>query len=111
MAVNQPYIGQLDRKIKVYEFTKIQNSVGEEKETKELLASPFAYVEDIGGAESVDGKVMHLVTRSYTIRWNQQISRQGVHYVVEDEGVDFLIQSVMQIGRRKYLKLIAQNFE
>lgn len=109
MAVG-PYIGQMDRKIKIYEFSKVQNEVGEEKETKVLVASPYSFVEDTGGSESVDGKVRHAVSRSYVIRWNKQVSKQGVHFVVEDEGIEFHVESVMNVGRRKYLKLVVQNY-
>jgi len=111
MALERVYIGQMDSKIKIYEFTKEQNEIGEEKETKELVASPFAFVEDAGGAESVDGKVMHTTNRSYTIRWNSKVKCQGVHYIVEDEGTEFLIQSVQRIGRKKFLKLTVSNYE
>lgn len=111
MAINYPYIGQLDRKIKVYSFEKLQNDIGEEKETKELISSPFSYVEDTGGAEMVEGKVMHSVGRSYTIRWNSNIAKKGVHYIVEDDGVDYRVEAVLMIGRKKFLKLVVQNYE
>lgn len=112
MAVNSfPFIGQMDQKIKVFEFTRTQNAVGEDKEVKVLLASPFAYVEDVGGGESIDGKILHSINRSYTIRYNKEIARSGVHYIVEDSGVEFHITHVIPIGRKRFLKLITENVE
>jgi len=111
MAINTPYIGQMDRKIKVYEFTKTQNDLGEEKETEVLVASPFAFVEEMGGGESIDGKILHATNRSYIIRYNANISRMGSNYIVEDSGVRFNITHVMQLGRRSHLKLVTENVE
>ena len=71
--MDNPFIGQMDRKIQLVQKVKTQTSTGSEVSSEAVMASPFAYMKDMSGGEEVDGKVKHLVARTYTIRFNQEI--------------------------------------
>lgn len=111
MALRKPYIGQMDRKIKIYSFSKVQNSIGEEKIEKILLISPFASLNEGGGNENVSGKVMHLTNRNYIIRYNKNVIQSGVNYLINDNGIDYEITHIIEIGRKAYLQLNVFNYE
>lgn len=105
MALNLPFIGQLDRKIKIYKLKKTQNAVGEERVVRELLVSPFAFLAENSGSEVLDGKEVHLISSSYVIRYNSTVLKFGKDYQLEDAGLYYNIEHVSMLGRRKFLSL------
>lgn len=106
-----PFIGQLDRKIQIIKETQVQNAMGEQKATESVVAQPFAFMEENGGNEDVEGKVRHIIQRKYTIRYNSDILANGHEYLVSDGGEKFEIYHVMQIGRKQHLQLLVTKHE
>ncbi|WP_060872878.1 phage head completion protein [Myroides odoratus] len=106
MAVRKPYIGQMDRKIVVYESIKTQNDIGEAKKEKKKIAECWARVDTDTGSEKVEGNVRHLINKSFTIRFNQVIFERGNEFVIEDNKQFYNITHVAEIGRRSHLQLI-----
>lgn len=111
MALRKPFIGQLDRRISVFEMTKTQNEIGEEKETKSFIAKRWAKIESETGSEKVEGNVRNLSNVKFTIRYHSEIARRGNEMHVEFEGAMYNITHVAQIGRRDFLQLICFNYD
>jgi len=106
-----PYIGQLDHKIQVIKETLVQNALGEQKPTQSIIAEPWAFMEESGGNEDVEGKVRHLINRKYTIRYSSDILKNGSDYLVLDNGIKYEIYHVMAIGRKQHLQLLVNIYE
>lgn len=110
MADN-PFIGQMDRKIQLVEKVKTQTDTGSEVSSENVIASPYAMMKDVSGSEEVDGKVKHLVNRTYTIRFNETIKQKGTALIVIDENRKFEILHIIEIGRKKHLELRVKSYE
>lgn len=104
--VGKPFIGQMDRRISIYENIKTQNDIGEAKEEKKKIAECWARVDADTGLEKVDGNVRHLINKSFTIRFNQTVLERGSEFVVEYNKQFYNITHVAEIGRRSHLQLI-----
>lgn len=108
---DKPFIGQMDRIISVVKFNTIRNSTNEKEVTQEVIAEPWAFVQDISGNEDVEGKVRYMVTKSFTIRYNQEIydlkNQLGINY----EGKLYDVINVVEIGRKTHLKIMVKNYE
>ena len=105
------YIGQMDRKVSIFQETKVQNSTGEEKTTNVLVAQPFAYMEEHKGDEDVEGKVRQLIDRKYTIRYNATIAANGNKYLLQDGSLLFRVYHLMEKGRKQHLQLLVTRYE
>lgn len=105
------YIGQMDRKISIFQETKTQNSTGEEKKTAVLIAQPFAFMEEHKGDEDVEGKVRQLIDRKYFIRYNQTIATNGNKYILQDGANVYRIYHLMEVGRKQHLQLLVTKYE
>jgi head-tail adaptor len=106
-----PFIGQMDRKIEVIEFTSITNETGEEVRSETVIANPFAYLREISGNEDVDGKVRHLINRSYTIRYNPVVLQKANQLAVKDGNTLFQVIHVKEFGRKKHLEILVKYYE
>lgn len=111
MALKRPFIGQMDRKISIYELVKIQNDIGEAKEEKQLVVSCWARVDADTGSENVEGNVRHLMNKKFTIRYNNKVLKEGNQFVIEYMGQDYSITHVVEIGRRSHLQLICFSYD
>jgi head-tail adaptor len=109
--MDNPFIGQMDRKIQLVQKVKTQTSTGSEVSSEAVMASPFAYMKDMSGGEEVDGKVKHLVSRTYTIRFNQEIKTIGTALMLIDEARKFEILHIIEIGRKKHLEIRCKSYE
>jgi len=107
----KPFIGQLDRKIEIVQVTTNLNDLHEDVPTETKVFEPYAKMEDVSGGEEVEGKVIHLVDRKYTIRYRQEIALLGHEMILKDAGQSFRIEHVKQIGRKSYLELICKRNE
>lgn len=108
---SNPFIGQMDRRITVKSVTKSQNSTGEEVSTLATVAQPWAYMEEKNGNEDIEGKVIHIVDRSYIIRYNDTIKTSGFEMKVIDGSDEFDIYHVKELGRRQHLQLLVTRNE
>lgn len=109
MALRKPYIGQMDRKIKILKVVNSKDRVGQEKSIIEVYSEPWAKLHSDIGSEDIDMAVMSSVGRIYIIRWRSDIERDGFKMLVEDCGVRYNVVSVSQLGRRSHLVLKCVN--
>lgn len=107
-----PFIGQLDRVIEIIEKTMILDSqTNAETSTENVIASPWAFMDDVSGGEVVDGKVKHLVSRTYTVRYNPLILAGGNKLVVKDGEIRFEVLHVIELGRKRHLEIRVKSYE
>ena len=74
-------------------------------------ANPYAKMEENNGSEDVEGKVRHLVERTYTIRYNKDVLDNGHNYKVVDGSLTFDIYHVKELARKRFLKLLVTVYE
>lgn len=101
----------MDKPIQVVKLVKAADLAGGIKTTEELVSEVFAAMDDLSGNETVEGKVMHIVKRSYTIRHDDDIAVNGKNYIVKDGAVKFKILNVAELGRECFLVLTVENYE
>lgn len=111
MASVKPFVGQMDRRITIYETAKVKNNIGEEKETDVVLCCPWAKVDEVNGGEEIDGKVLHRTNRSFIVRYRSEINQKSNQLKVDYEGVNYNVTHVLQIGRKEYLELQCVVYE
>ena len=102
---NRAYVGQRDRKVEVVEYTSTKNALNEDVKTESSIGFFYAKMVDLSGAEDEEGKVIHIVNRTYTIAFLNAIRVRGENMVVKDEGQEFKIYYVQEIGRKMQLLL------
>jgi hypothetical protein len=106
-----PYIGQMDRKIQIVELVKTKNSTGELEVTENVIAEPFAYMNEVSGSEDADGKIRHIVNRTYIIRYNAIVLQKANELVVVDGSQKFSVYHPKEIGRKKHIALLVNDYE
>ncbi|MGQ7945012.1 phage head completion protein [Flavobacterium sp. WC2509] len=106
-----PYIGQMNSVIQLVEKVKTRTETGSEISTNAPVCSPFAKMTDISGNEVVDGKVKHLVNRIYVVRFNDVIKSKGTALVLIDEGREFEVIHILELGRRQHLEIRVKIYE
>ena len=104
--MDNPFIGQMDRKIDVFLVAKIKTAAGGVVQTETLIAQPFSYMKEVSGNEDPEGKIRHIINRTYTIRYNAQILQRGTELKVNDGGQIFDVYHVKELGRKKHLELL-----
>lgn len=105
----KPFIGQMDRKIKILKLVISKDKVGQEKTTTEVFSEPWAKLENDYGSEAIDMSVMNTVTRIYVVRYRREIEKDGLKMLIEDLGVKYNIISVSPLGRKSHLILKCVN--
>jgi head-tail adaptor len=108
---DKPFIGQMDRKISIVKFVATRNSTNEKEVTQEVIATPFAWMQDVSGSEDVEGKIRYLVNKKFTIRYNQTVNELRNQLGLLFEGKLYDVVNVVEIGRRQHLQLIVKNYE
>jgi hypothetical protein len=108
--MENPFIGQMDRKIEIIELVKARTSTGSAPVTEEVIANPFAFMKEISGNEEADGKIRHLVNRTYTIRYNAEVLAKSNQLKVRDVNVTFEVIHVKELGRKKHLQLMVKMY-
>lgn len=101
----------MDRKITIMSLSKSQNTTGEEETTLSTLAEPWAYMAEQNGSEDIEGKVRHIIDRSYTIRYNATVAATGNEMILVDGSRAFDVYHVIEIGRKQHLKLLVTRHE
>lgn len=102
---SKPYIGSLDRRIKILKVVKERDSTGSEKSVTEVFCEPWAAIVEESGGEQIDMAVMENSSRTYVIRWRREIEKNGFEMLLEDDGLQCSITHVKMLGRRQYLEL------
>lgn len=109
--MENPFIGQMDRKIQLVQKVKMQTSTGSETSSEMVVSSPYAYMKDISGGEEIEGKVKHIISRTYIIRYNTIIKQKGTSLIVIDENRKFEILHIIELGRKKHLEIRCKSYE
>ena len=106
-----PFIGQMDKKVLLYKEVHAQNATGEEKPTLELVSGVWAYMEEVSGDEDVEGKVRHIIKRKYTIRYNKEVLALKNKLKLKDADVVYNVYHLKEMGRKKHLQLLVNDYE
>jgi len=107
----KPFIGQKDRRITVSTKTFAANAVGERKETVVAISDAFAFMDDVSGGEDIEGKVRHLINRTYFIRYNPVVKAKANALVVIDDSKKYDVYHIKEIGRKRYLEIMVKDYE
>lgn len=105
MAANKHYIGQLDRRIELVQYSIVKSSTGSPEKTETSLGNFWAKLQDLSGNEEVDGRVISLNVRKYVMQYQSQLVQDGVKFYLKDEDGEYNIHHVAHIGRKEYLEL------
>lgn len=100
----------MNRKIALVEKQSTQSATGSEKTTEVTICEPYAMMTDVSGNEDAEGKVIHLFSRTYTIRTNAEVKSKGTKLIVVDEGARFEITHIKEIGKT-HLEILCKNNE
>lgn len=106
-----PFIGQLDRKISIISKTISRDSTGGEITSENTICTPFSCLSVQDGSEDVEGKIVHLIKRSYTIRYRADVKSIASELIILDGGVRYNVYHVIEVGRKNYLELLVQGHE
>ena len=98
-------IGQLNRRVVITQLQTTTETTGEKIKTEVAYAAVWAQLDDVSGNESVDGKVIALNVRKYTIRYEETILKEGDKMFVVDNDGTYNINGISQIGNKSYLTL------
>lgn len=98
-------IGQLDRKINIYENTKVKSSSGEYIDTEILYKNCWAQSVDKTSNEEEEGKIWLYASRNYRIRYDANIVQRGELMLVRDDDGDYNVTGIELIGRKNYIIL------
>ena len=105
MSKEQPQIGTLDRKINIYETTKVKSPNGELIETEVLYKNTWANSKDRTSNEEEEGKIWLYAARNYTIRYDATIVQRGEMMIIRDFDGDYNITGIELVGRKHYIIL------
>lgn len=108
--MDKPFIGQLNRKITIVSLTIDRTATGGEKTNEVTVCEPYAMMNDGSGNEDVEGRVIHLMNRSYTIRKRDDVNLNSTRLVLIDRGQRFEIYHVKEIGRT-HLEILCKAYE
>lgn len=106
-----PYIGQMDREISLVEKKPTQSNTGAETLNEIVVSAPWAYMQDISGVEETEGKIKHLVNRTYTIRYDDDVKSKANALILIDDNQRYEVLHIIEIGRRKHLEIRVKLYE
>ncbi len=105
MSVKRSYAGQRDRRVQVVRVSNTKDAIGGAVGSSESIGFFWASMQDLSGVEDEEGKVLHIVNRTYTIPYLTIVKTSGEEMEVIDEGENFKIYHVQEIGRKHQLLL------
>lgn len=100
------FIGQMDRLIDILLVGKTRSDDGGISEGSTSIANPFAYMKEVSGDEDPEGKIRHIVNRTYTIRYNSQVLQHNTKLKIVDGNQTFNVYHVKELGRKKHLEIM-----
>lgn len=108
---NKPFIGQMNHRIQLIEKIIGRTSTGAVTSTDNVVATSYAKMNDVSGLEDVEGKVRHLVNRTYVIRYNPVVKEKGTELILVDEGKKYEIIHIIELGRKQHLEIRVKLYE
>lgn len=107
-----PFIGQLDRLITIKKETTTRDAdTGEQRPTLVKVMDAWSFMQELSGDETIDGKVRHIIKRSYKIRFDATVAATATKLKIEDQGVLFNVYHVREIGRKQHLELLVNKYD
>lgn len=105
--------GQLDRKIAVKRLYYKRDETGAERlAAKTVIDNIWAKAEDLSGLEDeANGRIVSVSIRQFTVRYNDELLKDYKNLVIVDNGNEFDIIHIKEIGRKSYLQIKTVNRE
>ncbi|MEO0573213.1 MAG: hypothetical protein AAF039_16015 [Bacteroidota bacterium] len=100
------FSGNLNRRVGFYHTSSINNDQGESIDAPQLLLTRFAYREDVGGEEELDGQLVAMQVCRFFIRFDKVIAANATALFIRDFDGDWDVTSYGITGSRKrYMEL------
>ncbi len=106
-----PYIGQMDRKITLSVKNTIQSASGAETVQEETVCNPYAFMQDVSGNDVMEGKILSFTSRTYTVRYRREIMNFDSDLLLTDQGKQYEVFDVSEIGRKKHIEIKVRIYE
>ncbi|WP_202703151.1 hypothetical protein [Flavobacterium sp. UGB4466] len=107
----KPFIGEMKNRIKLVEKVIERTPSGAVTSSDVTVAESYARMNDLSGVEDVEGKVRHLVNRTYTIRYNPVVKQKGTALILIDEEKKYEIIHIVELGHKQHLELRVKLYE
>lgn len=109
MSDNNTFIGELNERITIKSFVDIKSTIsGESTKQLQVLKNCWAKVEDVSGSEEVEGRVVYVNVKAFTVYFDKRLTgASATDKQIEYNGETYQIVSDTKIGRKRYLKLKA----
>ncbi|TVZ55602.1 SPP1 family predicted phage head-tail adaptor [Lutibacter sp. Hel_I_33_5] len=104
---NSVFPGELNVRIEIKKKTSTQSPTGAPVDTIELFKSCRAKQIDLRGNEEEDGKIRFLITTEFIVRYDKALTKGKINdmMVVDDEGLEYQIISVIDKIPKRYLSI------
>lgn len=109
--MDNPFIGQLNRKIEIILISKVKTTAGGVVETETIISNPYAFMKEVSGKEDPEGKIRHIINRTYSIRYNSQVLEKSTELKIKDGDVMYNVFHVKEIGRKKHLEILVTKYD
>lgn len=106
-----PFIGQMDRLVSLVSKKPLRSNTGSETVNEIPVADEWAFMQDVSGSEDTDGKIKHLVNRTYTIRYNEDVKAKSNTLILIDDSQKYEVIHIIEIGRKKHLEIRVKAYE
>ena len=100
----------MNRKIEILKEVISRSQTMSEVISTEVLYTPWAYMQELSGGETEEGKIIHLVNRTYVIRYNRQILKEATKLLVKDTEIVYQILHAKEINKT-HVELICRLYE
>jgi hypothetical protein len=104
----KPFIGKMDKLVHVVLYEKTRDDAGGVITQEIEVCSPFAYMKEVSGEEDPDGKLRHLVNRTYTVRYNPKLLIKTTQLYLKDDCKVFEVYHIKEIGRKSHLEILCK---
>lgn len=104
----KPFIGKMDTKVHIVLFEKTRDTAGGIITNEIEVCSPFAYMKEISGQEDPEGKLRHLVNRTYTVRYNPKLFVKTTQLYLKHDCKVFEVYHIKEIGRKSHLEILCK---
>ncbi|XRE42217.1 hypothetical protein ACIVBQ_000421 [Tenacibaculum discolor] len=105
MQQDKTFIGELNERITIKSVVKIKSPTsGAPTSTMQVLKNCWSKVKDVSGTEEVEGRIVYVNTKEFTVRYDERLTGTGAHEKeIDYEGETYNIIDVSKIGRKRYL--------
>jgi len=107
MSKERATVGQRQRRVEIVKFVDTKNVLNEDVRAEESMGFFYSKMEDLSGSVTDEGKVIHIINRTYAIPYQKEIKANGEQMVLIDtqEDKEYSIYYVKEVGRKEQLIL------